>query len=42
MSHQKWYYEWTCQVDAIVNNKNKAKLRQNRLIVFVCINKYTN
>ena len=41
MSYQK-QLRLDYQVDAIVHNKNKAKLRQNRLITSLRINECTN
>lgn len=42
MSYQERYHEWTCQLAAIVHNKNEEERRRNRLITAVCINECTN
>lgn len=42
MSYQERYHAWSCQVVAIMYNKNEEELRRNRLIAAVCINECTN
>jgi len=41
MTYQGRYHEWTCQVAAIVHNKNEEQRRRNIIIASVFINKCT-
>ncbi|XP_011269237.2 uncharacterized protein LOC105259170 [Camponotus floridanus] len=42
MSYEERYHEWTCQLAAIMHNKNEEERRRNRLIAAICINECIN